>query len=1047
MANTTVTGRIGDQEVELINAASEATMLKLLEAMNKMAGIQSGSKPTGSGNGTGTSNAQTQAKASNDASVALSRAGTAVGKFASAIADATTSVLGFAGNILGGLVNGAVGLTKELFLGGSQVSDFTKHLAALPSILGVFGGAIHTVTQFVEKLVTSYQSLTQVGANFGYSLIGMVKAAAQSGMNLEDFSKFVIANSEKLGMLGTSVSNGAKRFGELSKGLRESQAGQRLLAMGYTVDELNDTLMTYNVISARTGRDSARSSKEIIESTAKFAEELDAAAAATGVNRRKLASSAEELSLDAAIFSAMMKLPVEKRDEFRNGVNNLISVFPEMKNLILKAIKGNLSGPEMAAMNAMMPEFIGIMQKFSTGQTTYLDTYNALIDASQEARKRIGAMPQGQLDMLTQINGAYGEVLRNIMGIASASKKSLEDIQAAADQAAADQRILNFFTSFSDIIKRFRARFAEMLVTSDALSSLMFRLEGIFSDADGTLEPLVDKLASTFESLLMEVNEFIVTVGAEGWGAAFKNAFTHLLASMLLTDEEMMGGEDGWLNNEQQMIAVQEKLKTIMIDGFTAVINTIGDIISEKAKTFWEDNKIGLSIAGAIGAGLLALFAVDKIKNLLPSFGGGAPGGGAPGGGTPGGGALSSLGGQLAQAAGWLAKGAAIGASMVAIGYGLSKLAEGMIQFEGISWESMGKAGVAITALVGAVALLGNLMSGPQIVGLGIGAAAVAAVGLALRAFPTDVLRELAVLMSTAFEGASKIIEKVFNGIGNIVTKITEMRTAVISATTEQIKQLASIPADNMLAAAKGIQAIKTALDGFAPGVFSGISQSIGGLFAPDKVGPLDKMASMGPKLEQAAVGFNTFKAAMSGFSLASLDISNNQVSNFVRMTEKFPDFNTGVATLANQANGLSSTAKALDAFNQASQNFDVSKFTFTREQLTSLADGTTKLRALAEQLRLSKEGFQKLDTQGLKNIKEGVEGLSKAFKDFNDSFINKFLPKFEETRGKTQEGLLSNLGQKLDTLNSSVASLITIETASKDNLDTIAKKKPGKIT
>jgi gas vesicle protein len=337
-------------------------------------------------------------------------------------------------------------------------------------------------------------------------------------------------------------------------------------------------------------------------------------------------------------------------------------------------------------------------------------------------------------------------------------------------------------------------------------------------------------------------------------------------------------------------------------------------------------------------------------------------------------------------------------------------------------------------------------MTGPQIIGLGIGAAAVAAVGLALRAFPTDVLRELSVLMATAFEGVGKTIERVFTGISNIINKITEMRTSVISATTEQIKQLAGVPANNMFAAAKGIQAIKDALDGFAPGIFAGISQSIGGLFAPDKIGPLDKMASLGPQLQNSAVGFTAFKAALTGMNLANLSMTSDQIDSFERLTARLPKFTESITAIGAQSANINAATTAIQSFKQAANGFDINQFVFNKEQLHSLADGTTKLKALAEQLRASKDGFQKLDTQGLKNIKEGVEGLSKAFKDFNDSFINKFLPKFEETRNKTQEGIMSELGNKLDTLNSSVRSLITIEDASKKNLDTIANKSPGAI-
>ena len=46
MADTTVTGRIGDMDVALINAASEATLQKLLEQMSSL-----NTKMGGSGGG------------------------------------------------------------------------------------------------------------------------------------------------------------------------------------------------------------------------------------------------------------------------------------------------------------------------------------------------------------------------------------------------------------------------------------------------------------------------------------------------------------------------------------------------------------------------------------------------------------------------------------------------------------------------------------------------------------------------------------------------------------------------------------------------------------------------------------------------------------------------------------------------------------------------------------------------------------------------------------------------------------------------------------
>jgi hypothetical protein len=1050
MANTTVTGKIGDQEVELINAASEATLLKLLEAMNKMAGIQTGSKPAGGG-GSGTNNAQTQAKAANSASDALTKVGTGVGKFASAIASATTSVLGFAGTLLGGVANAAIGLTKELLFGGDKVSDFTKHLAGMPNILGLLGSAIHFVTGYVENLVTNFQTLSQVGANFGYSLVGMKTAAAQSGMSLDNFTKFVGANSQKLAMLGTSTSAGAVQFGKLSKALRESDVGQQLIGMGFTVDELNDTLLTNSVINARLGRDTSKSTKESIESAGKFALELDKAAAASGISRQKLSSAAEQMSRDTTIRAAARAAfgnDEAKRKEFITGLTGLTETFPDAQQVILDGARGFYNTPEMAQMNAQFPEFIGIMDKFRKGQISGIEAQAQLVEGAKKANLRIESAGGATLRAQAQLNPAVKSAIDSIGNMAAYVAKSAAELEADQKKEKVDKAILNFFAGFSNMIERFRARLAEILLDSPAFKKLTETLNSMFGEGNSTLRPVLDGIATGFTKLLTEVNEFIVTVGSEGWGTAFKNAFTHLLSAIFLSEDEMQAGKDGWMSNEEQMAAVQEKLKGYLIEGF----KLLGSAMVDGAKALWEDPAIKNAIILGIG-GLFALVIGGKfLGGLAGGLGQRAAGGNnQPGNtttaGVQSGGFLAGLGQQFTQAAGWLMKGAAIGASMVAIGYGLGKMAEGMAPFADVEWESMAKAGVALGALTGAMMLLGNVLTGPQLVGFAIGTAAIAALGLALRAFPSDVLRELSVMMSTVFEGVSKNITAVFNGIGNIIGKITEMRTAMVKATTDQIKELAGIPADNMFAAAKGIQAIADALDNFTPGLLGGISQGLGNLFSGDKAGPLEKMADIGPRLAIAADGFNAFKAAMSGFSLGNLDISNGQVSNFIKMADKFPDFNAGIEGLSKQASGLNATTTALTAFNEAAKDFDIGKFTFTRDQLSSLADGTVKLRALAEQLNTSREAFKKLDDQGLKNIKEGITSLSTEMKALTLFLQGDFAKALDAIRSKDQVGLLSDLGAKLDTLNSSVVSLVAIEDASKRNLDTIVSKKAGKIT
>jgi hypothetical protein len=999
-------------------------------------------------------------KAATNTASALNKAGDAVGKFAGAIANATGKLLGWAGEFIGATLKSIQGFAKELIVGGERVSDFTKHLETLPSILGVFGGLLHSLSSYIDKNIDVWRDLSQVGAAFNNNIFEMRQTAAKAGMNIEEFSNLVKNNSQTMAMFGSSVTNGVKGFANLSKEMRNGKVGSELMNMGFTMTDLNESLLTYASINARTGRMRENSDKDLVQRAGEFAKEMDLAAKVTGLNRKQLESSANAAMMDARMRT--MIGAIQDKDQRNRAMANL-AVMDSMKGLS-PAFKDLATGAPMLEESFMLQNLSGgkmakLMQQAAKGQIDSIQLNNELAKMYPDMQRKAQAMGPGYINALQKALPSMANMLNSLGEMSTLTEKDRQQVEAEQKRV---EEITNFYANFEKTIRNFRTSLEETFLNSDLFKRLKGYFEGFLSGKTDQVPRILKELTEAFDATLKWMDRFLADVETQGLATTINDRAQKFVMWMFNITEEGLGGMKGETRWAKIFNAVAAAIKdwwnsntgegSFFGDMKKDITNAISAGILSGAKAVWNAMlDFGIEYWKEILIGFTAIAGLVFAKNFIGGAGNAAGqraagAGGSTAAGSQSGGFLAGLGAQFTQAAGWLMKGAAIGASMIAIGYGLVKLAEGIEPFNDIEWESMGKAGVALTAVVGAVALLGNLMTGPQIIGLGIGAAAVAAVGLALRAFPTDVLRELSVLMATAFEGVGKTIERVFNGISNIITKITEMRTSVISATTEQIKQLAGIPADNMFAAAKGIQAIKDALDGFAPGIFSGISQSIGGLFAPDKVGPLDKMAILGPQLQNSAAGFTAFKSAINGMNLANLSMTSDQISSFETLTKRLPSFTESITVIGAQASNINDAATAINAFKQATTGFDLKNFTFTKEQLVSLADGTTKLKALAEQLKASREGFKKLDEQGLRNIKEGVEGLSKAFKDFNESFINKFIPKFEEMRSKTQEGILNDLGQKLDTLNSSVTSLITIEDTSKRHLDTIANKVPGVI-
>jgi hypothetical protein len=1028
MADTTVTGRIGDMDVALINAASEATMMKLLESMNALSNKMGGSPS--SRNSTDANSPQGQNTAAVAASTtAYNKSGQAVGAFAGAIADATKGVMNFAGNLIGGTFLALKNLTKELFLGGDKVSDFTKHLANLPSVFGMLGTVVHGLSSYLENTVDTFRSLSQVGAGSTGSLTEMRIMAAASGMSLERFSKTVIANAESMALFGPTVSAGAKEFGRLSRDIRNSEAGTRLMNMGFSIDEINETLITYANINSRMGRDRTRSDTELMQRAAEFGEELNRAAAATGLSRKAIGDTANALSKDAVIQSIMRKLGPEQAAEFKVAISSFTAKFKESAPAVLDVLSGFYNSDEARAFVSQAPEMANTINKLKKGEITQLDFHNRMIEQAQTRQRQIEKMGSAEIAAKRLIPGflAYE---RSIYEMASGVIKNQEQIDAEIANQTRGDKIDEIYKTFQNTLENFRAAFALEILDSQVFKTFQQSLNDLLNDGP-KLKEILNMVVAKFKSFLASVNQFLVDWKKFNFKEALNKAIVNLFD---IKDSELWTKPDK--SGEQTAISPAEalinKVGGAMLVGIKNMFSSLIDAAIEGAKEHWV----------AITATVVGLFVGGKILGAM--FGGGNKkdaGGGEFS-------AMKALGGSFAQAASWLMKGVAIGGSMVAIGYGLGKLAEGIAPFKDIDVESLGKAGATLTVLTGAIMVLGKVLTGPQLAGFAIGTGAIAALGLALNAFPTDVLDSLSKMMATVFAGVATNVEKVFNGIGNIIGKITEMRTAMAKATTDQIKELANIPSENMLAAAAGIDAIKKALDGFNPGFLGGLSEGLGSLFGKDKIGPLEKLAELGPKLGTAAPGFTAFSQAMGGgFTVVGLSLNPQQTRSIEILSKEMPAYAAGLQTVSMMGPNLQGTATALKAFVEASQGVDLNKFIFSKEQSANLVDGTNKLKNLAVQLSNASKEFKKLDETGLKKIKEGVEGLSKAFKEFNESFIEKFLPKFEEMKSTTQEGLLTEVGSKLDTLNSNMSVLVGIERDSRGYLNTISTKSPGKVS
>ena len=174
-----------------------------------------------------------------------------------------------------------VGLGKAAFRGSGSISDFTDN---------VFGA--QTVGRLLDTNIETFRQLSQVGATFGQSIVELRNAAGEAQLPLDDFSKLIQENSESLASLFGSTTQGSRAIASLSAEVRQFGIA-RLAPLGFTVDEINETLLINLDRQRRFGLLDSLSRTQQRESAIDFAQQLDRLTKLTGVQRDQLREAIE----------------------------------------------------------------------------------------------------------------------------------------------------------------------------------------------------------------------------------------------------------------------------------------------------------------------------------------------------------------------------------------------------------------------------------------------------------------------------------------------------------------------------------------------------------------------------------------------------------------------------------------------------------------------------------------------------------------------------------------------------------------------------------
>jgi hypothetical protein len=216
---------------------------------------------------------------------------------------------------------------------------------------------------------------------------------AKAGMPLKMYTGILEKNSKAFINLSGSADEAAKEFSEVFSKMRAG-ADQQLRNMGFTSEEIGDTLALFVDRQRRLGTMQGQTQNSVIAGAMKLGKELEEVAKLTGASRQEQREALKQAMLNARYNASQRKL----RRSGKEGViaaDNIQEMVLATQNLpgLSKAIQdastGFINSPEARQWAVSIPGFMKTMNQVRAGT---LDWASAMDEIQQGGKKFIGAV-------------------------------------------------------------------------------------------------------------------------------------------------------------------------------------------------------------------------------------------------------------------------------------------------------------------------------------------------------------------------------------------------------------------------------------------------------------------------------------------------------------------------------------------------------------------------------------------------------------------------------------------------------------------------------
>ena len=505
----TVKGTIGDQPVELVNAATEATLAAMLaiakqdsavlRAMAQKANVDSKAIEKAS-------------KAMEENSKQAGSAGKGLGETASKaslLGGFMMDMGGAAVKTMGNLVN----FGDELLEGKAKASDLFKAFKDLPLGLGLLATIFEKALKYQEKNLDIYQQISGTGAGLNGSLAGLRTQASSLYLTMDELVGMYKKNGDVLQQLGGSATSGSKALIGINQNLQRN-FGPSLSNLGFTFTEINDLLGGYLRVSGdgmRADKKAADETSRLAAAAANYGKELDYMARLTGEGREATEKKMQAEAMEASWQAHLNSLEPKEREKANMAMNRAMTI----------GGKG--------AVDALKAELMGFAAPFSEEGRTF-------VSMTGEASKAVSGLAKTVKDGSSVESAKAAQNKLQAAGIAGLIKdmKGFNNIVSAAGQGGAEaskglmemQAIVNKYNASGKVNQaQIEAEIAEVIKKTEADSNASAaanasarRMKDLSDQINRALQPVMEKLAIYANELVIKFTDFIKKVDFEKFG-------------------------------------------------------------------------------------------------------------------------------------------------------------------------------------------------------------------------------------------------------------------------------------------------------------------------------------------------------------------------------------------------------------------------------------------------------------------------------------------------------------------------------------------------